>query len=117
MSAIPDGQTAYSAVSPIQVPAVPGVKHVAQCISISAGFPINHAAEIVQAVLYDGSIPLLQWMFEAPQGMGNPIQLCGLNAVGSAGNTMSLQFIAPGPNGYSFLPQAGSLFLQGYDAK
>lgn len=104
----------------IVVPAVSGVRHVVDCVSITVGWTGNTqgSPEFAVVQLQDGvagSAALLQWAV-LPQINAQTINLCGLNVVGTAGNAMTLT-ITKGGNYYGFeYTEYASLNLIGHDA-
>lgn len=92
-------------------PAVAGVQHVADCVSFSSyttGTSIfGHIA------LLDGTTTLMFWTVpQANTASGSSgVSVCGLNVVGSVGNSMTLQYQSGTAN-----PNAQSVNLVGHDA-
>lgn len=84
---------------------VSGVQHVADCVSFTSFTTETGVAGLAQ--LLDGNTVLMEWLLPSQAVMN----LCGINAVGSAGNSMILRFNgSPNPN------SGQSVNLVGHDA-
>ncbi len=88
-----------------------GVQHVADCIS-ATGFETGSAGSWSHLELFDGDALIMEWGLAEPliaNGMGQ-ISICGLNVVGTVGNSMTLEFDSSPAGGEE------SVNLVGHDA-
>jgi len=93
----------------------PGVKHVADCVVITATNIVASGGGAGQVLLEDGSAgaaKLLQWNLAAPNFANGvaTVHVCGLSVVGSANTAMTLRFGSFGGS------MAASVNLVGHDA-
>jgi hypothetical protein len=79
---------------------IPGVRHVANCITVSAGSNGTPTATTLQVNLRDGATGAgtILWsttiVASATTGQHGGVAFCGLNIVGSVGTAMTLEFSA-----------------------
>jgi len=93
-----------------------GVQHVADCISFSGVVTGNSPSALTATVeLLDGSTIIMRWDPGLPtRAAGNAqVNMCGLNVVGTVGNSMTLEFTS-GTSGNSLTLE--NVNLVGHDA-
>jgi hypothetical protein len=116
---VPTGQASFSGWPTIVVPAMPGVKRVVDCVSITYGgiSAGNNRYRIVQ--LEDGAAgatPLMRWSINPVTITDRDIHICGLGVVGTAGNALTLRVFNPLQSTYH-PSEWVTLNLVGYDAQ
>jgi len=70
-------------------PGVAGVQHVVDCVTFT-GY-VSSGSQTTFVDLIDGSTGIMQWSFLLTT-QSSQVSLCGLNVVGSVGNSMTLEF-------------------------
>jgi hypothetical protein len=90
-----------------------GVRHICDCISFAGGATNSASSTQMTVALLDGSTVLHSWLI-FPSGTGQnvkPVAVCGLNFMGSAATSMTLQWSQALANEFE------SVNMTGYDVQ